>query len=328
MARMRDIPRAIRKAGFFGFGKRVVGQVLEDDCFTLAASMAYSWLFAIFPFFIFLLGLIPYIPLVHTDRADEMIGQFLSMLPEKEGARATIEQTIIDLKERPRKGLLGVGIIMALWVASGGMATTMSAISKCYDVSARPIYIQRPLAMGLTVLVVALIVAVIILLPVASVLRAWLVANPEWLEWLGGNEWMLVAVDMLRYLAALILLFGALSIIYYFGPPIKQTYHFVTPGAVFVVVSWMALGLGFKWYVSNFANYNATYGAVGGVIVLLFIFYMDSLMLLIGAEINSEIDILTRTPTAKPDDFSEKPEKELVEERQEIIQEKQAAETE
>src|SRR5690606_27815892 len=146
---------------------------------------------------------------------------------------------------------------------------SMSAVAKCYDVDARPIYIQRPLAMVLTVVVVLLILTVLLLLPVASALRAWVLANPEYLRYIGG-VWVLVVVDMIRFVLALLLMFAALSVIYYFGPPIKQTYHFITPGAIFVVIGWLVLGWGFKWYVTHFANYNATYGALGGVIILLF----------------------------------------------------------
>ncbi len=303
MANLRDIPRAIHRIGAYTLGKRVVSQVMEDDCFTLASSMAYSWLFAVFPFFIFLLGLIPYVPGVDGPQADQVIEQVISQFP-KDGA-ATLRSNIDDLRENPRGGLLSLGIILALWVASGGVATTMGAIAKCYDVDTRPIYKQRPLAMGLTVIVVAMVLSVIILLPVSTAARAWISAHPEYLQYIGGSVWPLVVIDVVRYLLALALLFGALSVLYYFGPPIKQTYRFITPGAVFVVLSWMLLGLGLRFYVNNFGNYNATYGAVGGVIILLFVFYLDSLMLLIGAEINSEIDIALRPPEAEEDDFTE-----------------------
>lgn len=301
MASIRDVPRAIRAIGVVELGKRVYREMGQDNAWTMASAMAYSWLFAIFPFFIFLLALIPYIGFAQAEQADEVIGQFVTQFPPD--AAATLLSNIESLRQNPKGGFLSLGIILALWAASGGMAATMSAISRCYDMNPRPIYKHRPLAMGMTVIVAALIIAVIVLLPVASALRAWVMANPERLAYIGGM-WPLVLLDLARYAIALLLLFSALAVVYHFGPNIRQTFHLITPGSVFVVVSWLVLGAGFKWYVVNFANYDAMYGAVGGVIILLFIFYLDSLVLLVGAEINSEIDFALR-PHLKEDDFRE-----------------------
>jgi len=192
------------------------------------------------------------------------------------------------------------------------MAMTMTALSRCYDVKARPIYKQRPMAMLLTTIVIALLMVVIVLLPVATSVRNWIAGNPEYFFQIGPG--LLALFDSVRYLLAILFMFGALSITYHFAPNIRQTYHFITPGALFVVIVWLLLGWGFRWYVDNIANYNATYGTVGGVIILLFLFYLDSLVLLVGAEINSEIDILTRTAHVEADDFREEPTKEQKEE--------------
>ncbi|MCC6238883.1 MAG: YihY/virulence factor BrkB family protein [Phycisphaerales bacterium] len=306
MARLKDIPLAIKKVGVFRFGKNVVSQIIEDDCFTLGTSMAYSWLFAIFPFFIFLLGLVPYvvakIPHAEMQQFDGLLAQFFDQLPTEAGS--FLKSTLNDLRSRPRAGLLSLGLVLSLWMASGGMATTMSAITRCYDVKARPIYFQRPMAVMVTVFVVVMVLAVIILLPVATIARTWISNHPDYLAYVGG-QWVLILFDLLRHGMALLLLFGALSIMYHFGPPIRQTYHFITPGAVFVVITWLVVGYGFKWYVNNFGNYNATYGAVGGVIILLLVFYLNSLMLLIGAEINSEIDVIVRPASAGTADYRE-----------------------
>ncbi len=306
MAKLSDVRKAVKSIGSVGLGKRVFNQVMEDDCFTLASSMAYSWLFAIFPFFIFLLALVPYIPFANSQQANDAIAGFMAQLPND--ASSTLQSNIDDLRQTPRGGVLSIGIFLALWVASGGMATTMGALATCYDVPSRPFYKQRPVAMGLTVIVVMLILGVIILLPGASIAKAWIASHPDHLSFIGGSIWPLVLLDIGRYGVALLMLFAALSVIYYFGPPVKQTYRFITPGAVFTVFSWLLMGLGFRWYVNNFANYNATYGALGGVIILLLVFYLDSLLLLVGAEINSELDLLARPQVGGEDDFEEKPE--------------------
>ena len=174
----------IRKIGLIELGKRVYQQMGEDNCWTMASAMAYSWLFAIFPFFIFLMGLIPYVPYAHGPQADEVIQQMLSQFPPD--GREALQSNIDNLRQNPKTGFLSLGIILALWAASGGMAATMTSISRCYDVNARPIYIQRPLAMVLTAVVAALVVTVIILLPVASAVRGWITNNPEYVAYVGG----------------------------------------------------------------------------------------------------------------------------------------------
>jgi len=95
------------------------------------------------------------------------------------------------------------------------------------------------------------------------------------------------------YAVALALLLGITALIYHFGPNLTQKFHAVTPGAIFSIAVWLALGVLFKVYLSKFGgaeSYNKTYGAVAGLVILLLFFYVDALVLLIGAEINSELD--------------------------------------
>jgi membrane protein len=102
-----------------------------------------------------------------------------------------------------------------------------------------------------------------------------------------------------RYGLALMLMLAIVAVIYHFGPNIKQRWKFITPGSVFTVGVWLLLGVVFRVYVDRFGKYGETYGAVGGVIILLFFFYLDALVLLVGAEINSEVDCIAREMTGK-----------------------------
>jgi membrane protein len=111
----------------------------------------------------------------------------------------------------------------------------------------------------------------------------------------------LVIWQLTRYGLALLLLFWVVGLTYYYGPNIKQPFRILTPGSVFTVAVWILLGWTFRIYVEHFGKYSEMYGAVGGVIVLLFFFYLDALVLLVGAEINSEIDnALARMKTKDP----------------------------
>jgi membrane protein len=161
----------------------------------------------------------------------------------------------------------------------------MSALDQCYDIKrGRPFYKQRPLAMLLTIAMIVMALVVTVLLPGGAAAESWLIAHnmlPFPLR---------LGFDVARYALSLMFMLGVLAIIYHFGPNIKHRFAPITPGAVFSVAVWILLDFAFRYYISKFAHYDQTYGAVGGVAILLFFFYIDALVLLIGAEINSEID--------------------------------------
>ena len=284
MARLSDVRKVVSSVGVLGFARRVWGQVIEDNLFTWASALAYSWLFAVFPFLIFVLSLLPYLPANARAQAKEEIEQFISALPEQ--AAETIWKNVTGVFDRPKQGLLVVGLGVAIWAASGGMAATMGALDKCYELdTGRPFYKQRPLAVLLTLVVATLILAVLILLPVGTAVRTWAIQHLK-----EADMVWIVLFDLVRFVLALLFMVSSLTIIYHFGPGVKHRFHWLTPGALFCLVVWILLGLVFRTYVQKFGKYEQTYGTVGGVAILLLFFYVDALVLLIGAEINSEID--------------------------------------
>ena len=286
MARLSDVPRVISSVGALGMAKRVWNQVNDDGLFTWASALAYSWLFAVFPFLIFILSLVPYLPENTKEQAKAEIRGFVEQLPAP--AANTIWQNVDSVFDRPKSGLLIVSLALAIWAASGGMAATMGALDKCYELErGRRFYKQRAVAVLLTLSVATLIIAVVVLLPVGTTVKNWLVGNGYVNE---TNIALVVVFDIVRWTLALLFMVTALTLLYHFGPGVKHKFHWVTPGAVFCLVVWLVLGQVFRIYVNKFGKYEQTYGTVGGVAVLLLFFYVDALVLLIGAEINSEID--------------------------------------
>jgi membrane protein len=288
MARLTDVPVALRKIGPFRFALRIWNQVSEDNVFVWAAALAYSWLFALFPFFVVLLTLIPYIPQNQKQHVMHGLDQAMRQLPDEtyqlinERVTTFVTRTLTE----SHGGLMSMGIVLALWAASGGTAMTMSALDRCYDIDInRPFYQQRPIAILLTVVVAVLLVTILLLLPIGTAILdlLWRYAH------LPGFLYHVLTAA--RWALALVLMVVLLNIVYHFGTQVKQTFRFITPGAVFVIVVWVVLGTAFRMYINHAApKYNLTYGAVGGVVILLLLFYIDALVLLIGAEINSEID--------------------------------------
>ena len=283
MASLRDVIPVLRSYGTWAFFKRVWQQINEDGIFVWASALAYSWLFSVFPFLILLLSLVPYLPTSPKQSAHNVISEFItSMLGN---AAHTINDNVDSVMQQPRRGWLIIGLAVSVWVASGGMSMTMSALDKCYDVKVGRSYIwQRTLAIALTLSVTVCVLAIIVLLPIGEAVEAWLRYRHLLSE---PMAWLFNAA---RYALSLVLAIFVLSIIYYFGPAIRQRFQILSPGAVFSAVVWIVLDIAFRFYVDRFARYDQTYGAVGGVAILLLFFYIDGLVLLIGAEINSEID--------------------------------------
>src|SRR5687767_5084865 len=154
MAALRDLPRVLRQTGVWPFSKKIWHEINDDNLFTWASALAYSWLFAIFPFFLVLLSLIPLLPKTWRVEAKDQINVAIAQLPKdaavtvSEYIKPRIEQYLVGQEDRRAaiKGIMSVGLLIALWAASGGMNMTMAAMDRAFDVPrARPIYKQRPL---------------------------------------------------------------------------------------------------------------------------------------------------------------------------------------
>ena len=306
MASLSDVTTVMRRVGPWGVAKVLYFEVDKDDVFVWAAAMAFSWLLAIFPFLIFLLTLLPHIPDGQKAQVMGGIQQFLQQLPAN---TAALLQGFVDETSRmltqTHGGLMSLGLLLTVWTASGGMSQTMYALDRCYDLKKRPrpFYTQRPIAVVLTLVTATLMLLVLILLPIGGLVIAW-----AWKTFYLPEGWLLL-INLLRWLLGVVLMMGALNVVYFFGTRVKQRYRFVTPGSAFCVLMWIVMGLGFRMYIDRFAiqGYNKTYGAVGGVVILLFVMYLAAVCLLLGAEINSLVDQEIQKVQPQASDLKEPP---------------------
>lgn len=286
MPRLGDFIKAVRRVGLWRFANRVWDEVSDDNLFAWAAAIAYAWLFAIFPFLVFMVALLPHLPQHVKDGVESQLPQIVEEYVPAQYRQSTIS-TINDLLRRPRAALLSIGLIITLWGASGGMNVTITALEKCYEIDrGRPFFKKRPIAIALTAVVAILILTLVVLLPVGTLVIKWIQAN--------GITYITTPVlwtwRIIRYPISVLLMFLTVNVLYYYGPAIRQRFRFFTPGSVFVVGVWLIFAFLFRLYVEKFASNNETFRALGGVAILLLFFYLDALVLLIGAEINSEID--------------------------------------
>lgn len=319
MARLRDLPHVLRTVGPFQFGLRVWRETLDDSVFTWAAALAYSWMFAIFPFLIFLLALLPYVPDQYKKPVqDQLNEQIAYVAPSEAGHSLRVMLNELLNPDRPTAGLLSIGILVALYAASGGMNATMAALDRCYDVEiGRKFVFQRFVAALLTVSVATLILLVMCLVPVAS----QIVSSEAIRQYLNLEGVWGYLFNFSRYFIALMLCLTVLSLVYHFGPSVRSHWSWISPGSVFVVIVWAVLAFAFRYYIDNFAaaSYARTYGVVGSIVLLLLVLYVDAIVLLIGAEINSEIDFAVLGLTSSANRAYPTPPREGLSDREKVM---------
>jgi membrane protein len=254
---------------------------LDDDVLGLAAQLAYYFFLALFPAILFFLAIASFFPLGNLT---DDIGRVLQPVASPQVLQL-IQEQMLRLANNESGGLLTFGVVGALWSSSAAIVSISGALNKAYDIEeSRPWWKVRLLAIGLTIgcaLFVLFAFALVLLGPSAA---TWLGNATGWgapFRW----AWLVIQWPLSFALVA-----TAIALIYYFGPDAEQDWTWITPGAIVATVLWLLVSLAFKFYVTNFTDYNAAYGAIGGVIVLLLWFYVSGVAVLTGAELNAEIE--------------------------------------
>ena len=259
-------------------GKRFLADVKRDDVSGLAAELAYRFLFAIFPFGIFVAALTAFIAgaIGIADPTGQIIGAVGDNLPKDiaAGIRPQLE-TVIGTT---RPGLLTIGAVAALWAATGGTNALIKAMNRAYEVEeTRPLVPRYALAIGLTLLGSFGLLVAFVSIVGASLLTRQVVAA------LHLDQTIVDLIGLLRWPIVFGLLSAAVGILYHFAPNFRTPWRWCFVGGAIFSTGWLlATGL-FALYVANFANYSNTYGALGGVIVLMLWFYISALILVAAA---------------------------------------------
>jgi membrane protein len=260
---------------------RVWREISDDDVLGLAAQLSYYFFLALFPAILFLLALASFFPLANlTDEIGRSLGPVVS--PQ---VLSLIQDQMTRIANNEDGGLLTFGVAGALWSSSAALVSIVGALNRAYDIKeARPWWKVRLLAIGLTIGV-----AVFILVAMSLVLL-----GPMAADWLGRRtglgapfKWTWL---ILQWPLVFVLVTTAIGLVFYFGPDAEQDWVWITPGAVLATILWLVASLAFKLYVANFTDYEGSYGTVGGVIVLLLWFYVSGIAVLVGAELNAEIE--------------------------------------
>lgn len=264
--------------------KAVIHDFSEDDLANQSAQLSYYFLFALFPLLLFLTALLGLFvepgSVVHhaiTQYAGKVLPQAASGL---------IDKTLREVSHNAGADKLSLGIIFALWSASSGMSAVINSLNVAYDVKTpRPWWKEKLLSLVMTI-------AVSLFLIIAFVLAVYGGAIAETISdflHLGGVfTW---AWKILQWPVLLLLVLIAFNLIYYFAPHCEHLrWHWLMPGTIVGVGLWLIASLAFKLYLTYFNTYSVTYGSIGTIIILLLWFYISGIALLIGGEVNAEIE--------------------------------------
>lgn len=260
----------------------------DDNIFGGAAELAYYFLLALFPMLIFLTSLVGFLPGLQAN----ILSALAKVAPAD--AMRLINDTLNDIISHRSGGLISFGVLGTLWAASSGVESLMGTLNVAFESKERRSFFKvRLTAIALTVGFALLIVGGAALVMFGHKLSDWLS------ELLGYGLVFTIIGSLIGYVIGLTLIFLGIQLLYYFGPSAKQEWKWITPGAIFAVVAILLESYLFSLYLRIAPSNSATYGSLGAVITLMLWLYLIGLGLLLGGEINSEIEKSHDTPAVE-----------------------------
>jgi len=261
--------------GWGEFFKALRVEFAKDRVGDVAGAVTFAGVLALFPFILFLVALAGVI--IDPAQTQELIREMSKVAPPD--VTNILGERLQSLTTAESGGVLGLSALTAIWAASGGMNALIRALNTTYGVEeSRPFWKVRGLAI--------MMVLVTAVLALGAALTA--LAIPAVAAWVGGPVG--TAIVWLRMPLAAVMMMFLWAVLYYTLPNVQQRFKFITPGSVVGVLVWVLASWGFSKYVSNFGKYEATYGALGGIIVMLLWMWISAQVLLLGAEINAIIE--------------------------------------
>lgn len=262
-------------------------EIGKDELINKASSLAYNFMLAIFPAIIFLFTLIPYIPITHFQ--DQLMSLIALVLPVE--AYDAVKLTLLDIVSNQNSKLLSFGFLFALIFSTNGVHNLMQAFNKSSLITeTRPWLKQRLVALYLTLLIAFALIFAIVVMTIGEYILSLLKS-----ELVFKDVFWIYLLNLGRWLILIIVYFVTISVLYRYGPAHHKKWRFFSAG------SWMATILailtfwGFSYYINNFGNYNKLYGSIGTLIVLMIWLYLNSLIILVGFELNASIDLSKRS---------------------------------
>ncbi len=260
-----------------GFIQDLMLRIKRVEISALGAQLAYFFLLSFFPLLIFLVTLLPYLNLETT----QVYSFLVNLMPDE--VYRLIESTLKEVLTNRNSSLLSIGVLGTIWSASKGINALIRALNKAYDTEGRVGFVDRGLSLVFTIALV-IVIAVALLLPVFG-------------QQIGHFLFSIVSIEdefeslwrNIRWSMPPLLIFLVLMAIYWLVPNTSPRLKImgVWPGAIFSTLAWLVVTYGFSFYISNFGNYSATYGSIGGVIILMLWLYFTGMILIFGGVLNA-----------------------------------------
>jgi len=271
------------------FVGRIWTRINDHDIFGRSAQLSYYFLLAVFPLMLVLVTLLGYFAGAGSDLRNKLLSYLSTVMPY---SAVTLVRTTLDEITRARgTGKISLGILAALWAASNGMGAVSSTLNVAYAVKEdRPWWKVRLVAVFLTIMFAFFIVIALAILFFGGHLGARVAA------YYGFSAAFILAWSILQWPIALAFLLLTFDLIYYLAPNVRRPKRRLwTGGAITAVVLWLLVSFGFRLYLHFFNSYSITYGSLGALIVLMLWFYFTGMAILIGGEVNSELEQQARS---------------------------------
>ncbi|HEV7968846.1 MAG TPA: YihY/virulence factor BrkB family protein [Candidatus Acidoferrales bacterium] len=272
--------------------RRVVRDIQVNESFERASGLAFDFLLALFPLLFILLAAFDLFASYSLQLRTDLLAYFADLLPTL--AFQLLNRTTEELVANTSRDKLTIGIVVALWLVSTGVASIISSLNVAFRIrESRRWFKVRAIALALS-----LVISILILWALCIVL-----VSGEFVDWVGRElqfaSAMIVFWKALQWPTAVVFVIFSYALIYHFGPNLPgRRWHWITPGSVFAAILWLAASLGFRIYLRFVNNYTVIFGSLGAAVILLVWLYVTGLAFLIGGEINATIE---RAAAQNPD---------------------------
>lgn len=277
----------LRDVSIRDIARRTWKAMLADRLFSIAAELGFYFLFAVFPALICATTILGLMARSAASIYVRLLEYLALVVPES--ALGMVMNTFNQTTSHASSGKLTFGLVTAIWSASVGISAVQDATNAVYKITERRSYIKARLqAIALTMLVISTVTLCLAAMFTGDFVSTW-VGHHLHTRFIDNTT--VIATRVAGWIAAAMFLALSFAAVYYWAPDLrKRQWHWITPGAALGVVGWLLASLGFRMYLHFFDSYTVTYGGLGAVVVLLMWFYITGLLLLIGAEFNSELE--------------------------------------